>query len=298
MSFRLAGLSAENILRKVLTISTFHHFSIMFASYYMVVIALPLYIAQITVSNDGSLPIQAEIKNDNEITTVANDSKAKGERFKCVVCDKQLGYASTLKRHMRIHTGEKNYTLCSKAFNDRSNLQRHKLTHENVRPNKYKQCGTNFAHNCNLKKHVKMRKISSERLYSTSGDLNQKKSEHVEIRPFKCETCVKAFKVHHHLKRHMKTHSDDKTEKCNLCCKAFKHRSALQQHKLTHDNMRFKCKQCGRKFTQKEYLKEHMAIHQSSSEKLYSTVSSLSASIADIIDTEILIRGIITFSAI
>ncbi|CAG9539151.1 unnamed protein product [Cercopithifilaria johnstoni] len=178
-------------------------------------------------------------------------------------------------------------------------MKAHELTHNNIRPFKCEQCGKNFTRNHSLKKHVNIHKCSSEKLYSTSSNLNRNKSTHDEVRRFKCEICDKAFKGRHCLMRHMKTHTDEKTEKCNLCDKAFKHRSALQRHKLTHENALFECKQCGKNFTRIHNLKKHMNTHKSSSEKLYSTVSSLINSIAeDIIDTEILIMEILEFTGI
>ncbi|CAG9530125.1 unnamed protein product [Cercopithifilaria johnstoni] len=81
---------------------------------YLVLLVLPLYVAQIVVSNEGDWSMQADLRNDNEIRTVADDCKANEKRYKCEICDKQLGYAGSLKRHKMIHTGEKNY-ICKRT---------------------------------------------------------------------------------------------------------------------------------------------------------------------------------------
>ena len=73
----------------------------------------------------------------------------------CELCDKQFSNATSLRIHMRSHTGDRPYacSYCDRAFAQRGDLQRHVRTHTGVKPFVCTVCGKGFSRKITLKQH-------------------------------------------------------------------------------------------------------------------------------------------------
>uniref|UniRef100_A0A8C9H030 Ras-responsive element-binding protein 1 n=1 Tax=Piliocolobus tephrosceles TaxID=591936 RepID=A0A8C9H030_9PRIM len=168
-----------------------------------------------------------------------------GADHSCSICGKSLSSASSLDRHMLVHSGERPYkcTVCGQSFTTNGNMHRHMKIHEK---------DPNSATATTPPSPLKRRRLSSKRKLShdaeseredpapakkmvedgQSGDLEKKADE-----VFHCPVCFKEFVCKYELETHMETHSDNPL-RCDICCVTFRtHRGLLRHNALVHKQL-------------------------------------------------------------
>ncbi|CAH2061188.1 unnamed protein product, partial [Iphiclides podalirius] len=131
--------------------------------------------------------------------------------LRCPRCARAFAHSNSLRRHLRSHTGERNFLCseCGKALSSAEHLKYHARIHAGYKPNVCRTCGKGFAKKCNLTLH--------ERVHS--GE-----------RPHVCSHCGKAFSQRSTLVIHERYHSGARPYECAVCGRGFVSRGLLTMH--------------------------------------------------------------------
>lgn len=236
----------------------------------------------VVVSNKTPAKTSSKSPSASRYARKSQDAKDDTSSFICPLCDKNCQTQHQFTMHIRQHntdtgTSDHSCSICGKSLSSASSLDRHMLVHSGERPYKCSVCGQTFTTNGNMHRHMKIHDKDSSLSSSTSpppsgkrkrpsAGISKKKPSHSDDgeqadepsskkqvledggvddqtvskeqeEQLPCPICFKTLGSKYELETHMEIHPDT-AFRCDHCCISFRtHRGLLRHNAVIHKQL-------------------------------------------------------------
>ncbi|NWQ88784.1 ZBT40 protein, partial [Burhinus bistriatus] len=215
-------------------------------------------------------------KHQLEVHGVVGTAKKKKKRLPvaCDICGREFAHASGMQYHkLTEHFDEKPFSCeeCGAKFAANSTLKNHLRLHTGDRPFMCKHCLMTFMQASALAYHTKKKHAEGkmyacqycDAVFAQSIELSRHVRTHTGDKPYVCRECGKGFRQANGLSIHLRTfHNIEDPYDCKKCRMSF---ATLQEHRKhvleAHSREYHPCPTCSKVFSAPSLLQRHMVTH-------------------------------------
>ncbi|KAK7078633.1 hypothetical protein SK128_007654 [Halocaridina rubra] len=168
-------------------------------------------------------------------------------KFKCTICHLRFSSLTDLNIHKVTHNEEKKFTcdVCGSSFRREYARDKHvKIVHREELEHMCSQCGALFKAKAYLDQHLTHVHTTKERVkcltcgrdFKTTSILKShiKLVHNAACHKYSCQLCQKTFAAPKDLARHNKVHTGVKDHMCPICRRCFARKDNMASHLRTH----------------------------------------------------------------